>query len=312
MENQRPSSAATKDSWFRTLPNISSSISSSIRRQVSRSRPLPVEFLDHSSLTSFAEILPGTGSPTEEADELGSDHVAYNLTFVEDYFAASSMGYSNATGGDIAASALEASQQCQSCAKMFAATANILETCECCRTILCKDCYGPSVFSFKFPRIDKTTGRQIETPDSNGAARMKELCQRCMKCCAGPKKKSYCRLAESNQQYTVSYFEASHQRNASRQAVDRLRSEQQRHHKSSASSARLNIHQRQLTQLSIQIAGVHAASGGGPGWTSKMAAFFWKVTTSISIWSQPFKMGAIFSWLEDGEESRRQIESLDS
>ncbi|KAK7205417.1 hypothetical protein BZA70DRAFT_289343 [Myxozyma melibiosi] len=298
-----------KESWFKNIPHISSSISSSFRRQVSKSRPLPIEFLDHSCLTSFSEILPGTASPSvgspseEEIDELDSEHVAYSLAFVEDYIEPP-VGFSVTQETVDVLSPLETSQRCQSCNGKFSGT--VLELCECCQTVLCKECFGPLVFSFQFPRVDKATGKRIQTPDPNRQQRIKELCQRCMKCCAGPKKRDYCRLKEFGQHYNVAGASADaapdHQA-ISRVAVDRTPASLARRHRTSTGS-RYSMHQRQLTQLSIQIAGVHAAGGGGPGWTAKMAAFFYKVTTSFTIWSQPLRINGFFSWAEESKRSR--------
>ncbi|KAK9464407.1 hypothetical protein V1512DRAFT_268379 [Lipomyces arxii] len=241
-----------------------------------------LEQLDHSSLTYFSELLlrDGPTTPTtddssnDEHDDVVSDHVAYGLNFVDDYFAPPPKRTHHALAR---ASPRQPGAVCALC------QANSdLVACVCCRTSLCSTCYGPRLSRFKFPRQPKNG---LSLPMSPPAAlRKKDLCQRCIRDCAGPRKRPGCRVREQQARKT-----------------------------SAASTASQRAHHRRLTQLSITAINA-AATEAQHSWTAKVMKFVWNVTsfswlTSLTVTNLDVRDRAAIEHVQDERRIVRRARS---
>ncbi|KAK9462160.1 uncharacterized protein V1516DRAFT_673925 [Lipomyces oligophaga] len=238
---------AVKVSWYRSILQ-NSQRSHSLRRH-SRIKLQPLEFLDHNSLSSFAELLPEAMSPSSENESNSSvrevsrdwcsEHIAYQLSIVDNYIAppADSQG-ANSTftlqkrnSSQTHFSSKLNIRTCQYCFKEL--NGSVLTNCDCCKVRLCGECFGPSLYEFKFPRKNRLTREVLSSESSSASRRTKEFCQKCMKYCAGSNRSSCCRLNSATKNICEPESEvACNSRRSSRQSQS---------------------HQRQLTQMSLQL-----------------------------------------------------------
>ncbi|KAK9244318.1 hypothetical protein V1506DRAFT_541867 [Lipomyces tetrasporus] len=241
---------------FPLLPASTATIplSSSPPKKQPDSRFSPLEALDHRSLTCFSEILlpDSAGSPTQEYDDMPSDHVAYSLAFVDDYIAPPSDDVQAPTDGGMSMNIIDpetdVQPQCDSCGTR---SDRALMPCKCCRDRLCEKCFGPCLANFRFPRIPKDVSGAPPRSQQGGSL-LKDLCERCVRSCAGPHKRPGCRVKDS-----VSL---------SRSAKGPRRRE----------LSRQWSHRRQLTQLSITA--INATNTNSTTWSFKIITFLWRVT----------------------------------
>ncbi|KAK9237802.1 hypothetical protein V1525DRAFT_359799 [Lipomyces kononenkoae] len=255
-----------KMEWYQTMvsaqlpPLLAStstiaSSSSPPKKQID-SKFSALDTIDHSSLTCFAEILSSAdaGTETEEHDDLPSDHVAYSLSFVDDYIATplSDDGCRSIDCEieiDRVAGVQFDSFRCDSCT--IANNNSAVVMCKCCRYRLCERCFGPRLANFKFPRIPKdgsgpTSGKQ------QGGSQLKDLCEKCIRSCAGPHKRPGCQLRNA-----VSTKSGARDRNSSRQWS----------------------HKRQLTQMSLTAISATNTHNTSQWWGVKIITFLWRLTT---------------------------------
>ncbi|KAK9376184.1 uncharacterized protein V1513DRAFT_439484 [Lipomyces chichibuensis] len=213
-----------------------------------------LDTIDHSSLTCFSELLP-PNSPTQEYDDLESDHIAYNLAFVDDYIAQplSDEVYCS-TGVDIDP-ATDIQFQNIRCDACRISSDRALMPCQCCRNRLCEKCFGPCLANFKFPRIPKD-GSGASSGRQQGGSQLKDVCERCIRSCAGPHKRPGCRLKDCVT-LARSPKPATRRQNSSRQWS----------------------HRRQLTQLSITAINATNTNNTLQPWRVKIITFLWRITT---------------------------------
>ncbi|KAK9329365.1 hypothetical protein V1520DRAFT_392319 [Lipomyces starkeyi] len=218
-----------------------------------------LDTIDHSSLTCFSELLSpnGGGSPTQEYDDLESDHIAYNLAFVDDYIAPPlSNDVYDSTECDIDIDPATDIQlhniRCDACR---ISSDRALMPCQCCRYKLCEKCFGPCLANFKFPRIPKD-GSGASSGTQQGGSQLKDVCERCIRSCAGPHKRPGCRLKDY---VSLAYSPkpGTRRQNSSRQWS----------------------HKRQLTQLSITAINATNTNNTLQPWRVKFITFLWRVTT---------------------------------
>ncbi|KAK9323738.1 hypothetical protein V1517DRAFT_319718 [Lipomyces orientalis] len=239
---------------FPLLPASTATIplSSSPQKKQPDSRFSPLEALDHRSLTCFSEILlpDSAGSPTQEYDDdMPSDHVAYGLVFVDDYIAPPSGDVHASTDCDRSMTIIDPETdvrpQCDSCGTR---SLRPLMPCKCCRDRLCENCFGPCLADFRFPRIPKDKSG-VSPRSQQGGPLLKDLCERCVRSCAGPHKQPGCRVKEPHSAKSPRRREMSPQWS----------------------------HRRQLTQLSITA--INATNTNNTTWSFKIITFLWRVTT---------------------------------
>ncbi|KAK9367971.1 hypothetical protein V1509DRAFT_624953 [Lipomyces kononenkoae] len=257
-----------KMEWYQTMvsaqlpPLLAStstipSSSSPPKKQID-SKFSALDTMDHSSLTFFAEILSSdcAGPQTEEYDDLPSDHVAYSLAFVDDYIVPPpSEEVLDSLDCEIEIDQVTGVQfdelGCDSC-KLANNSAVML--CKCCRYRLCEKCFGPCLASFKFPRIPKD-GSGPSSGKQQGGSQLKDLCERCIRSCAGPHKRKGCQLRNAVSRTCRS--KAGQGRNSSRQWS----------------------HRRQFTQLSLTAISATNTHNTFQPWGVKIITFLWRLTS---------------------------------
>ncbi|KAK9388175.1 hypothetical protein V1515DRAFT_424293 [Lipomyces mesembrius] len=218
-----------------------------------------LDTIDYNSLTCFSELLSPScgGSPTQEYDDLESDHIAYNLAFVDDYITPPlSDGVYPPTDCDIDIDpATDIQFHNIKCAVCRISSDRALMPCKCCRYRLCEKCFGPCLANFKFPRIPKD-GSGASSGTQQGGSQLKDVCERCIRSCAGPHKRPGCRLKDYVS-LACSPKPGTRRQNSSRQWS----------------------HKRQLTQLSITAINATNTNNTSQPWRVKIITFLWRVTT---------------------------------